>query len=153
VKQEMLAPVLKALRCQEDLHWRVEAGELVSYGVDEGEVLVDCLHAQGKEYPEEIWQLATLSFRSLQTELKARADVQRVLDELPATITPPPQHLDDFRTLTDAYRRFRQARTQLLRLQRHVLTLVDQLEAARVQQGQRRLQQPCPPTRRTRSRR
>ena len=71
----------------------------------------------------------------------------------PATISPPPEHLDQVRTLTDAYRRFRQARTQLLRLQRRCLTLIDQLEAARVQQGHRRLQQLCPPTPRPRSRR
>jgi hypothetical protein len=70
----------------------------------------------------------------------------------PSLLTPPPEHLDELRQLTDAYRRFRQARTQLLRLQRQLLTLIDHLEAARVQQGQRRLQHLCPHTPRPPSR-
>ena len=52
-------------------------------------------------------------------------------------ITPPPEQLPAIRQLTDAYRRFRQARTQLLRLQRELLTVMDRLEAARVQLGER----------------
>ena len=64
----------------------------------------------------------------------------------PQTITPPAEHLEEVRQLTLAYRRFRQARTHLLRLQRHMLTLIDRLEAARRQQGQRRWQQRCSST-------
>ena len=71
----------------------------------------------------------------------------------PQNITPAPEHREELRKLTDVYRRFRQARTQLLRLQRQLLTLIDRLEAARVQEGERRLQQLRSPTPRTRSRR
>jgi hypothetical protein len=38
--------------------------------------------------------------------------------------------------MTHAYRRCRQARAQLVRWQRQLLSLVDALEAARVQQGE-----------------
>jgi hypothetical protein len=38
--------------------------------------------------------------------------------------------------MTHAYRRCRQARAQLVRWQRQLLTLVDALEAARVQEGE-----------------
>jgi hypothetical protein len=58
----------------------------------------------------------------------------------PQSITPPPEHLDAVRKLTEQYRRFRQARTQLLRLQRQVLGLIDRLEALRIQEGQRQFQ-------------
>lgn len=68
-------------------------------------------------------------------------------------ITPAPEHLADVRQLTDDYRRFRQARTQLLRRQRTLLTLLDRIEAARVQDGERRFQSLRTPTPRTRSRR
>ena len=71
----------------------------------------------------------------------------------PQNITPLPEQLADVRQLTDAYRRFRQARTQLLRLQRQLLTLIDHIEAARVLQGERPFQKLRPPTSRTRSRR
>jgi hypothetical protein len=71
----------------------------------------------------------------------------------PQNITPTPEQLADVRELTDAYRGFRQARTQLLRLQRQLLTLLDRLEAARVQDGERRFQQLRSATPRTRSRR
>ena len=64
----------------------------------------------------------------------------------PHTFTPPTEHLDEVRQLTHAYRRFRQARSQLLRLQRQMLTLIDRLAAARVQQGERRWQQLRAPT-------
>jgi hypothetical protein len=57
------------------------------------------------------------------------------------------------RQLTEQYRRFRQARTQLLRLERQLLTLIDRLEAARVQAGQQRFEQLRSPAPRTRSRR
>ena len=71
----------------------------------------------------------------------------------PQNITPPAETLGEVRKLTDAYRRFRQARTQLLRLQKQLLTLLDRLEAARVQEGERRFQQLRSPASRTRSRR
>jgi len=58
----------------------------------------------------------------------------------PQNITPAPAQLPKLRQLTDAYRRFRQARTQLLRRQRQLLTLVDRLAQARVREGQRRWQ-------------
>ena len=58
----------------------------------------------------------------------------------PQNITPPPEQLAAVRTLTDDYRRFRQARTKLLRLQRQMLTLLDRIEAARVRQGEREFQ-------------
>lgn len=59
----------------------------------------------------------------------------------PQNITPPPDQLAAVRKLTNDYRRFRQARTKLLRLQRQMLTLVDRIEAARVQQGEHEFQQ------------
>jgi hypothetical protein len=70
----------------------------------------------------------------------------------PQNITPAPEQLPEVRKLTDAYRRFRQARTQLLRLQRQLLSLIDQIEAARVQPGERRLWQLRSPSPRPRSR-
>jgi hypothetical protein len=71
----------------------------------------------------------------------------------PQNITPPAEKLAEVRKLTDAYRRFRQARTQLLRLQKQLLSLLDRLETARVQEGERRFQQLRSPPARTRSRR
>ena len=58
----------------------------------------------------------------------------------PQNITPPPEHLSAVRGLTDDYRLFRQARTQLLQVQRQILKLIDGIEAARVQEGERRFQ-------------
>jgi hypothetical protein len=57
----------------------------------------------------------------------------------PRNVTPAPEQLEPVRRLTQAYKRFRQARTQLRRLQREVLTLIDRLEAGRVQQGERQV--------------
>jgi len=71
----------------------------------------------------------------------------------PQNVTPPSDRLEEVRTLTDDYRRFRKTRTQLLRLQRQLLTLVDRIEAARVEQGERQFQQLRSPTSRPRSRR
>jgi hypothetical protein len=71
----------------------------------------------------------------------------------PRNVTPAPEHLAAVQQLTEEYRRFRQARTQLLRLQRQLLTLIDRLEAARVQAGQHRFEQLRSSTSRTRSRR
>jgi hypothetical protein len=70
----------------------------------------------------------------------------------PKNISPPPEQLQALRKLTDDYRRFRQARTQLLRLQRQMLHLIDRLEAARVEQGQQQFQKLRSPAR-SRSRR
>jgi hypothetical protein len=54
----------------------------------------------------------------------------------PRNISPPPEQIDSLRTMTHAYRRCRQARAQLVRWQRQLLTLVDALEASRAQQGE-----------------
>jgi Family of unknown function (DUF6788) len=54
----------------------------------------------------------------------------------PRNISPPPGQLGSLRTMTHDYRRCRQARAKLVRWQRQLLTLVDALEAARVQQGE-----------------
>jgi hypothetical protein len=54
----------------------------------------------------------------------------------PRNISPPPEQLGSLRSMTHAYRRCRQARAKLVRWQRQLLTLVDALEAARVQQGE-----------------
>jgi len=58
----------------------------------------------------------------------------------PQNISVPREHLRAVRKLTDDYRRFRQARSQLLRLQRQTLKLIDGIEAARVGEGERRFQ-------------
>jgi len=58
----------------------------------------------------------------------------------PQNITPSPEHISAVRKLTDGYREFRQARTQLLRLQRQVLKLIDGMEALRIQEGEHRFQ-------------
>lgn len=58
----------------------------------------------------------------------------------PQNITPPPEQVSAVQRLTDDYRQFRQARTQLLRLQRQVVDLIDGIEAVRVQEGERRFQ-------------
>jgi hypothetical protein len=54
----------------------------------------------------------------------------------PQNVSPAPEHLESLRNMTDHYRRCRKARTQLVRWQRQVLQLVDQLEAARSQLGE-----------------
>ena len=58
----------------------------------------------------------------------------------PQNITPPPEQVSTVQKLTDDYRQFRQARSRLLRLQRQIVELVDGIEAARVQEGERRFQ-------------
>ena len=58
----------------------------------------------------------------------------------PQNITPPPEQVSAVQRLTDDYRQFRQARTQLLRLQRQVVEFIDGIEAVRVQEGERRFQ-------------
>jgi hypothetical protein len=65
----------------------------------------------------------------------------------PRNISPPAEQLATLRTLTEDYRRCRQARAQLVRWQRQVLALVDELEAARVRQGEadfQKLRAPAP---------
>ena len=54
----------------------------------------------------------------------------------PRNISPPAEQLESLRSMTHTYRRCRQARAQLVRWQRQLLTLVDALEAARVEQGE-----------------
>lgn len=54
----------------------------------------------------------------------------------PRNISPPPEQLAKLQSLTDDYRRFRQARTQLGRLQRELIELIELIEAARVKQGE-----------------
>jgi uncharacterized protein YjiS (DUF1127 family) len=71
----------------------------------------------------------------------------------PRNISPPPESLAEVRQLTDAYRRFRQARTQLRRLQKQLLSLLDRVEAARVLEGERRFEKLRSASPRTRSRR
>jgi hypothetical protein len=58
----------------------------------------------------------------------------------PQNITPPPEQVPAVQKLTDEYRQFRQARTQLLRLQRQILKLIDGIEALRVREGERHFQ-------------
>src|SRR5438270_442810 len=58
----------------------------------------------------------------------------------PQNISPAPEQIDTLRTITDNYRRVRQARVKLVRWQRQLLTLVDALEAARVQLGEAEFQ-------------
>ncbi len=58
----------------------------------------------------------------------------------PQNISPPSDQIDSLRTMTDDYRRVRQARAKLVRWQRQLLTLVDALQAARVQLGEAEFQ-------------
>lgn len=58
----------------------------------------------------------------------------------PQNITLPPEQLREVRKLTEDYRAFRKARTQLLRLSRQLLVVLDRLEAARIEEGERRFQ-------------
>jgi len=54
----------------------------------------------------------------------------------PRNISPSAEQLESLRSMTHAYRRCRQARAKLVRWQRQLLSLVDALEAARVQLGE-----------------
>ena len=56
----------------------------------------------------------------------------------PQNLTLPPEPLREVRKLTADYRAFRKARTQLLRIGRQLLDLLDRIEAARVEEGKRR---------------
>ena len=88
--------------------------------------------------------------RCAQGELHASTVLSYRGQGRPQSITPPPEHRAALQKLTDEYRRFRQARTGLLRLHRQMLTLIDRLEAARIDQGERQFQKlrsPASPTR------
>lgn len=65
----------------------------------------------------------------------------------PRNLAPAPEQLPALRQLTDDYRRFRQARRQLRRLQRQLLALLDRIEAARLAHGERRFQKLRSPSR------
>ena len=54
----------------------------------------------------------------------------------PRNISPPTEQLESLRSMTHAYRRCREARAKLVRWHRQLLTLVDALEGARIQQGE-----------------
>ena len=54
----------------------------------------------------------------------------------PQNISPAAEQIDALRQMTDDYRRVRQARAKLVRWQRQVLKLVDELESVRVQLGE-----------------
>jgi len=58
----------------------------------------------------------------------------------PQNISPAPEKIDTLRTMTDDYRRVRQARAKLVRWQRQLLELVDALEAVRVELGEAKFQ-------------
>jgi len=53
-------------------------------------------------------------------------------------ITPQAGQLESFKQGTQAYRRFRQARAQLVKLQRQMLKQIDRIEAERVRLGKRK---------------
>ena len=56
----------------------------------------------------------------------------------PRNVTPQRGQLELFKKGTEAYRRFRQARAQLVKLQRQMVKLVDLIEAERTAQGERK---------------
>ncbi len=53
----------------------------------------------------------------------------------PQTITPTPQQLGAVKQATDAYRRFRRARAELVKLHRQMMQVIDAIEAQRVREG------------------
>ena len=58
----------------------------------------------------------------------------------PQNISPPPEQIEALRQMTDDYRRVRQARAKLVRWQRKLLALVDELQAVRVGLGEAEFQ-------------
>jgi hypothetical protein len=58
----------------------------------------------------------------------------------PRNISPSPEQMDAVRKMTEDYRRARKARAKLVRWQRQLLALVDELEAARVRLGEAEFQ-------------
>ncbi|MFV1962667.1 MAG: DUF6788 family protein [Acidimicrobiia bacterium] len=75
--------------------------------------------------------------RCAQGQLHASTVLSYRGEQKPQTITPPTSQIDTLTEMTDEYRRFRKTRAQLVRLQRQLLNLVDQIQAQRVQQGER----------------
>jgi hypothetical protein len=69
----------------------------------------------------------------------------------PRNVSPQPEHLDSLRSMTEHYRRCRQTRAQLVRWQRQLLKLVDELLAARVQLGEAEFRKMSQPKRQPRS--
>jgi hypothetical protein len=61
--------------------------------------------------------------------------------EKPQTITPLADRIESLKAITDEYRRVRQARARLVRLQQQLLGIIDQIQQLRVQQGERELKQ------------
>jgi len=58
----------------------------------------------------------------------------------PQNVTPQPGELEAFKKWTEAYRRFRQARAQLVKLHQQMLRWIDAIEAERVRQGTEKFQ-------------
>lgn len=62
----------------------------------------------------------------------------------PRNISPPPEHIEPLRKMTDPYRQGRKARARLVQWQKQLLRLVDEIEAARVQLGDAEFHKLCP---------
>src|ERR1700722_11127659 len=62
----------------------------------------------------------------------------------PRNLSTTPEQLEPLRKLTDSYRLCRKARAQLVRWQKQLLQLVDELEAARIQRGETQFQKHGP---------
>jgi hypothetical protein len=58
----------------------------------------------------------------------------------PQNITPRPEQLAAIKQATDAYRRFRQARAQLVKLHQQMMQVIDGIEAERVREGKEKFQ-------------
>ena len=91
--------------------------------------------------------------RCAQGQLHATTVLSYRGGQAPQTITLPAEQIGSVQTLTDEYRRFRKARAQLVRLQRQMLELVDQLQGRRVEQGEREFGKLRAASSRSRSRR
>ena len=61
----------------------------------------------------------------------------------PRNLSPAAEHIEPLRNMTDPYRQCRKARAQLVRWQKQMLKLVDELEAARIQLGKAEFQKRC----------
>ena len=62
----------------------------------------------------------------------------------PRNVSPAPEQIEPLRNMTEPYRQCRTARAQLVRWQKQLLTLVDELEAARIQLGEAEFKKLCP---------
>jgi hypothetical protein len=78
--------------------------------------------------------------RCAQGELHASTVLSYRGQGRPQNVSLTPEQLPAVQELTDHYRRFRQARTQLLRLEREIRAILDRIEAARVAEGRRRFE-------------